>query len=182
MSDEIIGMILSLVGLVLNVSSFQIKNKKILLVFQMMGSAVYLVSYIFADGGIGAVLNGIFLARNLLFMLLDGKKGRPIYISAVMLCVIYAAAYAAYTLVADLTLQTNLWNLLPIIGAVFGTISFSNSDPIKLRIWKYFDSASWLAFNIHIGLGALGGVFCEVLSIVSLTVAIARFRREKKIV
>ena len=180
MSNEMIGMILSLVGMVLNVTSFQIKNKKMLLVFQMTGSAVYLVSYVFADGGIGAILNGIFLARNLVFMLIDGKKGMPVYITAASLCVVYVSAYVVYTAIAGLSLEVNLWNILPIIGAVFGTVSFSNTDPIKLRIWKYFDSASWLAFNIHIGLGALGGVLCEVLSIVSLTVAIIRFAKEKK--
>ena len=71
--------------------------------------------------------------------------------------VAYATSYTVYTAVAGLSLADNLWNALPVIGALFGTIgTLLASKSVNLyRAWKY---VSWLSFNIHIALGAIDAI------------------------
>lgn len=65
--ERIIGWILSIIGMAVTVFSFQAKNKKGLLILQTVGSSFYLLSYIFLGAGIAAILNCIYLIRNLLY-------------------------------------------------------------------------------------------------------------------
>ena len=50
---------------------------------------------------------------------------------------------------------------------------------IKLRQVKMADSVSWLLFNGHVGIGALGGFLGEVLNMVSMLLAIHREKTER---
>ena len=176
MTNEQIGMILSLLGMAVTILSFQAKGKNGLLVMQTIGTALYLASYVFSDGGIAVILNVIYLARNFLFMYLKDGNKRARYITCIVLCSCYAVSYVVYTIAAGKPLDANLWNLLPIIGAFFGTIALVQTNVNRLRCWKYGDALSWLAFNGRIGLGALGGIIGEILNIISLTVGIIRHK------
>ena len=177
MTNEQIGMILSIGGMIVTILSFQAKRKTGLLIMQTVGTVLYLSSYVFSDGGIAVILNVIYVARNFLFMYLKDGSVKARKITCIALCTCYALSYGVYTAVAGKPLDANLWNLLPIIGAFFGTIALVQSNVNRLRTWKYGDSVSWLAFNARIGLGALGGIIGEVLNIISLTVGIIRHKK-----
>jgi len=179
-TNEIIGMILSLLGMTVTIISFQVKNKVPLLIMQTIASILFMISYVFSGGGIAVVLNILMLVRNFLFMFLSKKRGRVIIIIVIALCISYILTYAIYTAVAKETLENNLWNLFPIFAAFFGTVSFANSNVNRLRIWKYGDSVSWIIYNIHIGWGALGGIIGELLNLVSLTIGIIRYRERRQ--
>lgn len=177
--NEIIGMILSICGMIITVISFQVKEKKKLLIFQTMGNIFYLVSYIFSKGGIAVYLNIIYVVRNFIFMYFDTDKCKKVYLTAGVLCLLYIVSYIIFISTTDIDVSIKIWNILPVVGAVFGTVAVTNKDVNKLRLWKYGDSASWLIFNIYIGLGALGGILGEIFNIISLTVGIIRFKKSK---
>ena len=179
MNDELIGMLLSIVGMLVTIASFQAKAKRNLLILQTIGTLFYLFSYIFSGGGIAVMLNVIYLARNFLFMRVNEdnmKKKKDICIA---LCISYAIAYVCFVVFMEKNLDAQIWNLLPIIGAFFGTIGLINRDVNKFRLWKYGDSLAWFVFNMHIGIGALGGIFGEVFNLISLTIGIFRYREIK---
>ena len=178
-TNEIIGMTLSLMGMTVNIISFQVKNKVPLLILQTVGSMLFMISYVFSDGGMAIALNVLMLIRNFLFMYLSKKRGKVIVIAVIVLCISYVITYAIYTVVAKESLWDNVWNFFPVLAAFFGTISFANSNVNRLRIWKYGDSISWLIYNSHIGWGALGGILGEILNLISLTVGIIRYREKK---
>lgn len=178
--DEQIGMILSICGMLVTVFSFQVKNKAWLLLWQTIGSAFYLVSYIFSKGGIAVILNVIFIARNFLFITVKENKKR-----AMVLCVClwasYVLSYLGYILFQPLSDSEKLWNLLPVIGSFFGTFAITKSNANALRAWKSLDSVSWLAFNLRIGLGALGGILGEIFNLVSICIAMLRFKKGERL-
>ncbi len=66
------------------------------------------------------------------------------------------------------------------LGALIGNIAFSLHRLNLVRIIKIGDSACWLAYNSYIGLGALGGILCEVFSLCSIVVGLIRFRENLK--
>lgn len=177
MSNEYIGMIFSILGMLVIVASFQVKNKKPLLLLQTIGSLLYLMSYVFNGSGIGVILNVIYLVRNFIYMYLDGKKGKIINITCAALFAAFIASYVIYILLAGESTTENLWSFAPVAASLFGTIASTKNDVNKFRMWKYCDSWCWLIFNIHVGIGALGGIIGEALNQISLTVGILRFRK-----
>jgi hypothetical protein len=179
-TNEQIGMILSICGMLVTVFSFQLKKKSLLLLAQTVGSAFYLVSYIFSKGGIAVILNVIFIIRNFLFIAVKENKERAMLLCS-LLWVSYLVSYICYILFNSLTLSEKLWNLLPVIGSFFGTFAVTKSSANALRAWKSLDSVSWLAFNLRIGLGALGGIIGEIFNLTSICIAILRFKKEESV-
>ena len=180
MNSEIIGMILSLIGMAITIVSFQARKKAMLLLLQSIGSAFYLVSYIFSGGGIAIFLNVIYLTRNFLYTRIDSCSKKVRYGVCAGLCSAYVITYGIFTAISGTQGMENLWNLLPIIGSIFGTVAALQVDMIRLRLLKVGDSLSWLAYNGYIGLGALGGILGEILNQISIWVAIAREKKARK--
>lgn len=181
MNREIIAMIFSILGMLVNIISFQIKNKKPILVLQSIGNILFLISFVFNGSGIAIILNVIYLIRNAIYMVADGKtteKTDKIY--CITLCGAFLAAYFVYILVAGNSLTENLWDLAPVIASIFGTIATANTDVNKYRMWKFGDSFCWLFFNARFGIGALGGVIGEVFNQASLAIGIIRYRKKKE--
>ena len=181
MTDKIIAMIFSILGMLMNIIGFQVKGKKTLLLFQTLGSILFLISFVFNASGMSVILNVIYLIRNFLYMYLDDK---PQYnkLFCIILLFSFAISYLIYTLFANLPLEENLWNLAPIAASIFGTVAASCTDVNKYRMWKYGDSFCWLFFNARFGIGALGGVIGEVFNQISLTVGIIRFRKKDNVI
>ena len=178
MTSEQIGMLLSLAAMVVTVYSFQIKHKAPLMVAQSIGSILFLVSYIFSGGGFAIYLNIIFLIRNTLFMFIDCSVGRLKYYVGGALLVSYVVTFIAYTAIAAEPWSVAAWYILPLLAATFGTIGTMFSNVNVYRAWKYGDSICWFSFNLHIGIGALGGIVGEILTFISLTVGIIRYRKK----
>ncbi|MBQ8371984.1 MAG: YgjV family protein [Clostridia bacterium] len=179
MSNEHIGMILSIIGMVINIFCFQAKGKVLYLILQTCGSTFFLISYFFSGGGIGIIINCIYIVRNFLFMFIGHRRDRVVYISCAMLCVSYAMAFVFFAIFMSSGTADTLWSLLPIGASIFGTVALVNTRMNVVRIWKYGDSLCWLAYNAHLGLGALGGIIGEVLNEISLAIGILRFKAKK---
>lgn len=178
MTNEHIAMIFSILGMLVNIVSFQVKNKKPLLVFQTIGNVLFLISFIFNVSPIAVILNVIYVMRNFVYLWLDGKRGKPMYVACAFLSAAFLISYAVYTLIAQHSLTEDLWNFVPVAASIFGTVASACVDVNKYRMWKYGDSFCWLFFNARFGLGAIGGVLGEVLNQISLTVGIIRYRKK----
>ncbi len=182
MTNETIGLILSMCGMCANVLSFQVRKKGLLLTIQTVGTTLFSVAFFFAGGGIGGIMNILLLIRNFVFMGMGEKKGKALYIALGVLIASYFAGLLIYNFVIspEQSLADKLWNIFPVLGGTIGTIAFSVTRLNLLRKIKLGDSVCWLAYNAHIGLGALGGILCEVFSICSIAVALFRFRKKKE--
>lgn len=175
-TKETVAMVLSIAAMLVTVVSFQAKRKQILLFLQTGGTLLYLVSYFFSEGGIAVALNVVYLVRNVLFMLFGDREKRKLRIMAGTLCSVYLMIYAVYAIWLVENTVTMLWYILPVAGALLGTCAVACKNVNFLRAWKMGDSACWLAYNIHIGMGALGGIVGEVLNLLSQTIGILRYR------
>ena len=131
MTKEYIAMIFSILGMLVNIVSFQVKNKKPLLVFQTIGNVLFLISFIFNVSPIAVILNVIYVVRNFVYMRLDGKSGKPMYVACAILSASFIVSYVVYTLIAQHTLTENLWNFMPVAASVFGTVATSCVDVNK---------------------------------------------------
>jgi len=163
--------------MVITTVSFQAREKKKLFIFQVTGSAIFLLSYCFTDGGIAVALNCLFILRGILLIVLGEQKKKTL---AFGLMAGFLLSYAGVILLQSPEPTEALRMTLPVIGAFLGTIGFIQIDIRILRYWKMGDSLCWLIFNATIGIGALGGILCELCNLCSILVSLWRFRKEEE--
>ena len=167
MTEEIIGQIFSIIGMALTVVSFQMKTKKQILVMQSVGSAFFLISYILLGSWAAVCLNVVFLIRNIVFYFNDKKwASRGIWLYFILALVIAAGA---------LGFKTYL-DIIPIVGAIFGTVAAYMKRENMFRLLKLGDSPCWLIYNIS--LPSVGGIICEIINIISILVGLIRYRKD----
>ena len=157
MKREYIGTVLGMIGMVLNVIAFHARKKRTLLILHFIATCFHMTSYVFSGGGMGIWLNLVFLFRSLLFLRTENSERKVRMRVYALICLCCVTAYAVFTAVQKPPIADCVWNAIPIIGAFFGTYAFVHTDMVKLRCLKMIDSASWLLYNGHVGIGALGG-------------------------
>lgn len=167
MAPETIGQILSIIGMTLTVLSFQLKTRKQILVFQTLGSSLWLFSYLMFGNLTGVYINAFFLIRNIIFYFRKDKKWaqHKAWLPIMLVVSVIAGALGYQT----------LWDLLPIIGAVVGTVSMYMTNENMLRLLKLGESPCWLIYNSSIP--SIGGIICEVCSLTSIIVGLIRYRK-----
>ena len=180
MTHESIGMILSLIGMAVCILSFQIRKKTWFLAAQSLGSGIFLISYIFSGGGMAIWLNCVYLIRNFVFVRLDKMEERVKRKACYLFWGVFIAVYLLYLSFSGETFPEAFWSFLPAFGSLFTSYAYTQTDVIKLRLIKIVDSGCWISYNLHVGIGALGGVLCEVFSLTSIAISIWRFRRDDK--
>jgi len=167
MTADTIGQIFSIIAMALTVLSFQMKTKKQILMMQTVGSTFFLASYILFGSWAAACLNIVFLIRNTVFYFRDKKWASH----GVWLYFILALVVVAGTLGFK-----NYLDILPIVGAIFGTVAAYMKRENMFRLLKLGDSPCWLIYNISIP--SIGGSICEIINIISILVGLIRYRKE----
>ena len=166
--EEIIGQILSILGMALTVVSFQFKTKKQILAIQAIGSSFFLASYLLLGSWAAVCLNVVFILRSVVFCFKNEKKwaSHKIWLYILLALVIIAGA---------LGFKTYL-DILPIVGGIFGTVASSLKSENMFRVIKLGDSPCWLIYNAI--LPSIGGIICETINIVSILVGLIRYRKD----
>ena len=167
MPQEIIGQIFSVLGMILTVISFQFKTKKQILLIQTIGSSFFLISYILFGSWAGVYLNVVFLVRNIIFSFGVDKKWAQnrAWLIVILIAVVIAGAlgYSSY------------WDILPIVGSVFGTVAAYVKNENRFRLLKLGDSPCWLIYNCSVP--SIGGIICEIFNILSIVLGLIRYRK-----
>ena len=167
MPPATIGQFISIFGMVLTVLSFQLKTRKQILLFQTLGSSLWLLSYLLLGTWAGVYINAVFLIRNIIFYFRKDKKWAQ---SILWLPIMIVASIGAGALGYRVP-----WDLLPVAGAVIGTVSMYMSNENMLRVLKLGESPCWLVYNCSIP--SVGGIICELCSLTSLIVGLIRYRK-----
>lgn len=162
------GQIASVIGMILTIASFQMKTRKQIISFQFAGSAFYLISFLLLQSWTGVCLNIVFLIRN--FVCYFGKDKawaqHKIWLPVLLIGVI-AAGMIGYR---------SLWDLLPVVGSVFGTVAMYMKNENMLRLLKLGDSPCWLIYNCTVP--SVGGIIGEVFNITSIIVGLIRYKKD----
>lgn len=160
---DVIAQGLGIIGAVFNIGSFQLKSNKKLILCQFLGSSFFLFNYLLLGGYTGCIMNGLGVARNLVFA--AGQRTRNAY-------VLIAMNYAL--ILGTLFTWEGYLSLLPLAGMLAATIAMYSNDGKVIRIVQLFvSSPCWLIYNI--ATFTVGGIVCEVFVIISTLVSFIRF-------
>lgn len=165
---EIVAQIIGIVALVAAVISFQQRTYKGILVLQLVSSGLFAFHFAMLGAYTGAVLNAIAAVRSLIY----AYKGKP-----------WADNILWFWLFCVLSVMVGVftWNgplsILPVLGMISTTAVFLTKTPKMVRIVSFPSSPLWLVYNIFTH--SLGGVITEVISMISIIVAMIRLDFKK---
>ncbi|MBE6645996.1 MAG: YgjV family protein [Ruminococcaceae bacterium] len=171
---EIAAQVISILGMAMNVLSFQQKNKNTVIFFQFFGGALFSVSFFMLSAPVGAIMNVIAVIRAVVYM--NKEKFRSD--SIIWVYVFTASFFISYALTFTLigkepSVKNLIVELLPIIGMIATTVSFRLEGAREVRRLGLISAPAWLTYNIFCF--SLGGILCEAFGIISIFIGMIRF-------
>lgn len=180
--DQIIAQIISIVGMLMGVLSYQQKGKARILFFQLLGSALFVVHFYMIGAYMGAILNFVAIIRALIFIFEDKIHAEhPAWTVGFIL--IYILSYVAIFTIpnekihVEPTVKNLILEVLPVIAMTVTTIAFRHKDEKILRRVAFISSPLWLTYN-SINFSS-GGIIGEALNLSSAVVGTIRLDRKK---
>ncbi len=163
---NLIAQILSVLGMLFNITSFLQKTKKSILIFQFFGALFFSISFFMLGAPTGACLNIVAVIRAFIYANKERfRTDKKIWLWIFFF--IYIAIYLATFLVFDKewSVKNCLVELLPVASMTIVTFSFSLPKAKHIRYFSLIGCPLWLIYNIITM--SLGGILCESFSVIS---------------
>ena len=176
---EIIAQIVSIIGMLMGVLSFQQKGKARILTFQLIGAALFVVHFFMINALSGAILNFVAIVRALIFIYEDKVHGdHPAW--TIGLTATYILSYISVFTVfgKEPTVKNLILEILPVLAMTVTTIAFRYKEDKILRRVTFISSPMWLTYNAIFF--SLGGIIGESLNIGSAIIGTIRLDRKKE--
>ena len=161
-----------------NILSFQQKTRLNAIGFQLVGGALFAVNFFMLGATVGGILNAVAFVRAIIFLNKEKLRAdRPGWL--VGFTAVYLASYVlTFTVFGKAPTAVNLIiEFLPVIGMISTTLGFRMTDAKAIRRFGLISSPCWLIYNI--ANMSIGAICCEVLSLGSILIGMARLDREK---
>lgn len=175
----IIAQIIGILGMTMNIVSYQAKKQRNIILIQFFGCLLFAVNMFMLGAYTGAFLNAVGVLRAVIYS--NKEKIKSIKIFNYIFIFIYIISYfLTFTLLnKPFTLLNALIEILPVIAMVATTISFSMKSAGSVRKFAFISSPSWLIYNCFNF--AIGGILCEVFSLISVILAMIRLDKGEKV-
>ena len=161
--------IIGVFGLICSLLSFQMKNRKWIMAFQMTASLSFSTQLFMLGAVTGGCVDMISFIRTMIFSQ-NSKKwaSSPVWLYVFIVIMI---------LTGILTWQ-NAWDILPIAGSILSTVALWMKREKHIRLISLTVGPCWLVYNLV--KGAWSGALNEVLAMTSIMIGLIRNDREKK--
>ena len=173
---EIIGQAIGIVAMAFNVLSYQTKNSRSIIIFQLFGTLLFSINFFLIKAYVGAMLNVLGMLRALAYANKDKWK-----LNTTVLLVVFSLLFAStYILIFTIfdkpfTVFNAIIEILPVCSMILSTIAYGTKAK-TFRIFALIFSPMWLVYNVIVF--SVGAIICEALCIVSAFVALLRYRKK----
>lgn len=176
---QIIAQAIGIFAMAANISSYQFKRKEYVLLCQLVGGALFAVNMFMLDALMGGLLNVLAVVRAVAYIYAEktGRGKKPLtWAINLLFCLSYILTFTLFQK------PPTPWNLLveflPLAGMLAMTVAFGKGDSQAIRKCGFFTSPCWLVYNcINF---SIGGIVCEIVSLISITSAYLRLDIPKK--
>ena len=168
----IISQIFGILGLLFSVLSYQEKNNKKFLIIQGISGFMFFMNFILIGAVSAALFNLVNLVRGIIFSK-EEKKKTGMYIVTALYVICFAIS-----LVTIISKPFKIFlSSFTFLTLLLMTFLMWRGNPKHIRYGQLFASSpSWLIHNIFNF--SLGGILCEVFTIVSVIISFIRFGKE----
>ena len=145
---------------------YQQKVRTRIILFNVTSRILYIIQYIMLSAFEGAVLD----IAGTVSSIMAQKKDNPFFKNHIKWLV---AGVNLMIFVCGIATYKNIFSLLPVVGVILHTSAFWITDEKRIRQVSLLGSPFWLVYN-YIS-GAYGSCVGDVLSMVSIVVAMLRY-------
>ena len=168
---DIVCQTVGILAMAFSVLTFQFKDYKKLIIFQIMAAALFGIHYFMLGSNNGAISNGISIVRNVFFIFLMGKNKPKIIVASVFACLMVGF---------NLTLWEGLGTILICLGMTANTVSISLNNTQHVRIAIMIACPLMFAYNL-INF-SIGGLINETLVFISSIIGLIRHKENKTLI
>ncbi len=163
LSTESFSQVIGLLALFLTVAAYQVKERNGVLVALCASNLFWCIHFYLIGGLTGSAMNAVSMTRNYIY-----RRHRDLY-SDFRLPIIFLAIFS---FAAALTWQ-GLLSLLPLGGAVTGTIAYWQRNPKSIRLLSLLSPPMWFFYNFI--QRSYPGMIIEIFVFCSISFAILRY-------
>lgn len=159
-------------AMAIGILSFQRKKRASIIAFQMTASTLWSLQFLLLGGYTGTIQNILCIARGFVLMQKGKHKWADSYVTlaAIILCF---AASGFITVGIE-----GFWAFLPIAASIASSVALFADKEELLRKLSLIVSPLWLVYNVHTL--SIAGIVAETFTIISIFVALYRFKEDKK--
>ena len=173
-TTEIIGQVISVIAMALIILSFQCKNRVGFYAMQMSGNVFFAISFLLLGNVAGSLMNLMGVFRGII-MLLPAERRKMWHLVLINALFVGGAVFAG-TVGGD-----GFACLVSFAAQTAGTFSMWYGNDRAIR-WVQLCAISplWIVNNTLISF-SIGGIICEVFSMISTIIYLIRVRKRKKV-
>ena len=135
---------ISVIAGVLAVVMLQLKNIKLMLLFQVLINLIGSANYLLMDGGSGMILSLVAIVHAIVMYFYNVRKKKPhLPVSIAFILVYFACA------IYNTVLTKDLMEILPAIAAFCFSMSLVQEKPSVFRIWILFNPIFWVPYDLY---------------------------------
>ncbi len=153
------------IGLIFLILSFQMKNRKGILILMAAGQIIFMFHFILLGAWTAAGMNIVGTARTLVFRSREDKKWAGWKFWPYIFILLFATA--------GLLARESWLGVLPVIAMTIETTGLWLKNLKRLRIINLFPHPFWFTYNFI--KGSWAGVICEIFVFSSIIIAIIRY-------
>ena len=177
---EIIGQAVGIVAMACNILSYQQKKQSHLIFCQLLGGALFSISFFMLGATMGGLLNVIATIRAILFLFEEKlHTSHPLWLAGFITCYITLYVLSFTVFGVEPKFINFLIEVLPVIGMTALSVGFMLKDSRRTRQLSLISSPAWLIYNIYYV--SVGAIVCEAISLVSIFIGMLRHDRQKKV-
>lgn len=172
----IFSQIFFLINYILLMTTYQIKNRNLIVFFNLCGCISMMIAYILLEAYAGLAMVFVSIARNIIFMIDEKINGRN-DITTKKDFIIMGILILACILCAIPTYES-VWSLAAIIATIAYTISATQKN-IKVYRWMGIISGlSWIVYNVYIK--SIIGIIFEIVLLMAVIIGLIRIYKKGK--
>ena len=173
----VLSQVFIIINYVLLMATYQLKNRKTVLIFNCVSMIAEGLSYIFLSDWSGLAMVFVGIIRNLIFMIDEKRNGKSDRITKkdiIILIVLYVIA-----IISAIYTYEGFWSLMSVFATMLFTYSVWQKKTKIYIILVIPVGLVWIIYNIYIV--SLFGIILETLLLISAIIGIVRENKEKKI-
>ncbi len=168
---QIIAQGFGILGLIVIVASYQFKENKKFFTLQGLGSLFFFLNFIMIGALAGALFNLANFVRGMLF-----SKNREKLWKLILIEILYTVCFAVSVVLRKGNYFQIFLGFLPYVALIFMSVCMWRGNGKHMRISQItYMSPAWIIHNIFNF--SLGGLICEIISMVSSFVALMRYKK-----
>lgn len=167
----IISQLISAIATLLLLFSFQQKTHKKIVLMQAASGVLFGIQYMLLGAYEGMICNYIGAVRSIAYSF----RGKSKIVDSIFCPIVFAIVFV----ISGIITYKNIFSLLPIVAMFIASFVLWSPKTQQLRALTMPTSAMWLVYNAvsH----SYVAVLTEVLNLISIIIALIRFRSTKEV-